>query len=143
MIAPRREPGYMASNARTWFYETPENNAYWIQERVNSTLWMARLTEVYFVAEQTEAPFRMSAVWHDKPLIIEWEPGKWFRLTTLEAVPSIVRAFSNILQIPVTLTFTDVQGQTITEWHRDGGETRWREIQGNPIYQSPVRLSAQ
>lgn len=132
----------MATNARTWFYETPENSPYLLQERVNSTLWMARLWDVSFVAEQTTAPYRMTATRKGQHLVIEWEPGKWLRLTTEAAAPSVVSAFSNILQIPATLTYTDGNGQIITEWHRDGGTARWREIQGNPIYQSPIRLDS-
>jgi hypothetical protein len=132
----------MATNARTWFYNTPENNPYLLQERVNSTLWMARLNNVFFITEQAEAPFQMAAEWHDLTLLIEWEPGKWFRLVTTQDVPAFVAAFSNILQMPAALTYTDIEGRIVTEWHRDGGETRWREIQGNPTYQSPVRLSS-
>jgi hypothetical protein len=131
----------MATNARTWFYETPENNAYYLQERVNGTLWMARLTDLFFVTDRAEAPFRMSATWQDNPLAIEWEPGEWLRMTSPADVPLVVSAFSNILQLKAALTYTDVDGQIITEWHRDGGAARWREIQGNPTYQSPVRLS--
>jgi hypothetical protein len=131
----------MATNASTWFYHTPENNPYILQERVNSTLWMARLTDVYFVAEQTEAPFRMTAVYQGQPLVMEWEPDRWLRLTTTSAIPAVLTALSNVLQIPASLTYTDGSGKIITEWHRDGGDTRWQEIQGNPIFQSPVQLS--
>lgn len=131
----------MASSARTWFYEVPENRPYWLQERVNSTLWMARLMDVYFVTERAEAPFRMAAVWKGKPLVIEWEPKQWFRLSAAQDAPAVVAAFSNILQMPTALTYTSSDGQVITEWHRDGGEARWREIQGNPTFQSPVRLN--
>lgn len=131
----------MATNARTWFYETPENNAYLLQERVNTTLWMARLLDVYFTAENTEPPFRMTGFWQGTPLVIEWQPGQWFRLVAPRDVPAIIAAFSNILQIPASLTYTDIEGRIITEWHRDGGEAQWREIQGNPTYQSPVRLN--
>lgn len=131
----------MASNAGSWFYETPEANPYLLQERVNSNLWMARLWDLYFVTVQAEAPFAMKAKWHDQPISMAWQPGQWLRLTSEEAVPLVSVAFSNILQIPATLTYTDVDGKTINEWHRDGGEARWREIQGNPTFQSPVRLS--
>ncbi|GAB4574992.1 MAG: hypothetical protein Kow0077_24300 [Anaerolineae bacterium] len=130
----------MATNARTWFYETPENSPYLLQERVNSTLWMARLWDVYFITESATEPYRMTATWQGHPLTIEWETGKWFRLIADTDVPTVVSAFSNVLQIPATFTYTDTNGRIITEWHRDGGEARWREIQGNPIYQSPLRL---
>lgn len=131
----------MATNARTWFYQTPEKNPYLLQERVNGTLWMARLWDVYFVTERAEPPFRMSAVYHGTPLMIEWEPGKWFRLTAPQSLPGVITAFSNILQLPASLMYTDNHGMVVTEWHRDGGHERWREIQGNPMYQSVVRLN--
>jgi len=131
----------MATNARTWFYQTPENNPYLLQERVNGTLWMARFWDVYFITERAEPPFRMSAVYKGLPLVIEWEPNKWFRLTAPQSVPDVISAFSNVLQMPAALMYTDNRGMAITEWHRDGGEARWREIQGNPMYQSPLRLS--
>ena len=130
----------MASSARTWFYNTPESQPYLLQERVNSNVWMARLMDLYFVTERAQAPFRLSAVWQGKPITIEWEPNKWFRLIAVQDAPAVAAAFSNILQMPAALAYTSIDGQIITEWHRDGGEARWREIQGNPSYQSPVRL---
>ncbi|MBN2471337.1 MAG: hypothetical protein JXN59_11475 [Anaerolineae bacterium] len=132
----------MATNARTWFYEPPEPNAYLLQERVNGTLWMARLSDIFFVAEQVEAPYRMSATWQGHPLLIEWETGQWLRMESDATLPVVIGAFSNVLQIPATLSYMDRTGRVITEWHRDGGNTRWREIQGNPTYQNPVRLGS-
>lgn len=132
----------MASNSTTWFHETPENNPYLLQERVNGNLWMARLWSLYFVTEQAEAPFRMVAQYNEAPLTLEWEPGKWLRLRSDQAVPSVATAFSNILQIPASLTYTDIEGKIITEWHSDGGAAQWQKIQGNPSYQNPVRLNA-
>ncbi len=133
----------MATNARTWFYETPEKSAYLLQERVNGNLWMARLSDVYFVAEQAEPPYRMTAVWQGHPLTLEWETGKWLRLSSDASLPAVIGAFSNVLQIPATLTYLDsTTGRVITEWHRDGGNTRWREIQGNPSYHNPARLGS-
>lgn len=130
----------MASSSRTWFYDTPENNAYLLQERVNSNLWMARVSGVFFVAETTEPPFRMTTTWQGQQLTLEWEPGAWLRLTSEAEASGIASAFSNILQLPAAFTYTDNTGQVITEWHTDGGDARWREIQGNPSFQSPVRL---
>jgi hypothetical protein len=131
----------MASNAGTWFYSTPDNKPFMLQERVNSNLWMARLFDTYFTAESVESPFRMSSPYRGQTLVIEWEPGKWLRLTTSKIVPLVVGAFSNILQIPAALTYTNIDGQVVTEWHADGGDAQWRQIQGNPIFQSPVRLN--
>jgi hypothetical protein len=131
----------MASNAGTWFYETPQGSPYLLQERVNSNLWMARLWNLYFVTEQAQSPYRMSTRWGGQTLVIEWEPRKWLRLIAEKDAPTVLAAFSNILHIPATLTYTHIDGKIITEWHRDGGEARWHEIQGNPTYQSPVRFS--
>lgn len=131
----------MATTARTWFYNTPEQQPYLLQERVNGTAWANRLMDVYFVTERAEVPFKMSGQWQGQALIIEWEPNQWFRLTCAQDVPNVVAAFSNILQLPAALTYTDFDGKIITEWHRDGGEARWRDIQGNPTFQSPVRLN--
>ncbi len=132
----------MATNARTWFYETPENSPYLLQERVNGTLWMARLQDVYFAADSATAPFSMSATWQGRPVSIQWEPGQWFRLTADGQAHALVTAFSSILQIPHVMTYTDLNGSAVTEWHRDGGDARWREIQGNPMYQNPARLGS-
>jgi hypothetical protein len=132
----------MATNARTWFYQTPENNPYLLQERVNGTLWMARLQDVYFAAENTSVPFSMGATWQGHRVNIQWEPGKWFRLSSAGSAPALVTAFSSILQIPHMMTYTDPTGTLVTEWHRDGGDARWREIQGNPMYQGPARLGS-
>ena len=67
----------MATNARTWFYQTPENNPYLLQERVNGTLWMARFWDVYFITERAEPPFCMSAVYKGLPLVIERHGRRW------------------------------------------------------------------
>lgn len=130
----------MASNSGTWFYDTPTGSAYLLQERVNSNFWMARFSDVYFIAETTAPPFRMTTHWQGQPAQIEWEPGTWLRLYSPQDTPNLVSALSNILQLPAVLTYTDPEQRIVTEWHRDGGEARWREIQGNPTYQSPVRL---
>jgi hypothetical protein len=130
----------MAATARTWFYTMPESSPYLLQERVNGTVWMNRLTEVYFVTERAEAPFQMRGEWRGQTLVIAWHPEQWFRLTGERETPDVVAAFSNILRLPAALTYTDSDGKIITEWHRDGGEARWREIQGNPTYQNPERL---
>ena len=132
----------MASNSETWFYKTPTGSPYLLQERVNSNLWIARLWDLYFVTERAESPFQMKATWHGQTLVLTWEPGKWLRLVTEKNALAVVTAFSNILQLPAALTYTDNDGKIVTEWHRDGGDERWREIQGNPTYQSPVRLNA-
>ncbi|MBN1965800.1 MAG: hypothetical protein JW910_14205 [Anaerolineae bacterium] len=131
----------MASNSGSWFYQTPTGSAYMLQERVNSNLWMARLWGVYFMTDSATPPFSMHGQWQGQTLSIEWEPGEWLRLYSQQDAPDIVNAFSNILQLPAVLTFTDPEQRIVTEWHRDGGEARWRQIQGNPTFQSPVRLN--
>lgn len=126
--------------ARSWFYETPDARPYLLQERVNLTMWMNRLQDVYFVTEQAEPPLRMSADWQGHHVTIEWLPNRWFRLTADGDVAPMIAAFSNALMLPAAFSYNNAAGQVITEWHRDGGEQRWSEIQGNPAFQTPVRL---
>jgi hypothetical protein len=45
-----------------------------------------------------------------------------------------------ILKMRPALTYQDTDGMFVVEWHTDGGEARWREVQGQPQYQSLRRL---
>jgi hypothetical protein len=37
----------MTTTAHTWFYTKPENNAYALAERVRTTLWDARIGNIW------------------------------------------------------------------------------------------------
>lgn len=130
----------MATDARTWFYSTPEPRPYYIEERVNSTLWKNRLQNLYMSCTQHTAPFRMEGRWYDMPVTFEWEPGKYFILRTSKESKELVGVLRQILMMPPVLSYLDSEGMYTVEWQTDGGETRWREVQGNPHYQGVRRF---
>lgn len=130
----------MTTNANTWFYNEPEHDAYLIEERVNHSLWNARLSFLYFDCINAEPPFRMVSEWKGQPVEIEWEVGKLFTLRTQEEMPALRRGFSLALGLqPASLAYQDVDDMYVTEWHVDGGEERWREIQGQARFRHPQR----
>ena len=52
----------------------------------------------------------------------------------------IIGVMRQILKMRPALTYQDTDGMFVVEWHTDGGEGRWREVQGQPQYQSLRRL---
>ena len=137
----------MSTNARSWFYNEPEHNAFLITERVNGTFWQARYMQVNWRCVQAEPPFRVEGFFDAHPVAMEWVPGEWLSLIASgEADPDQLAALvevisKRVLGLPATLTFGDPDGHTVYEWHRDGGHERWREIQGKPAYVRPHRLT--
>jgi hypothetical protein len=131
----------MATDARTWFYTTPTPRPYYIEERVNHTLWQNRLANIHMTCTQAETPIRMEGRWHDEmPVTFEWQPGKWFILKTGEESKELIGVMRQILMFRPSFMYRDPEGMTTIEWHTDGGEERWREIQGKPAFQSLRRL---
>ena len=49
----------MATNSRTWFYSRPEPRPYYIEERVNHTLWNHRIQSVFMSCTQAANPIKM------------------------------------------------------------------------------------
>ena len=134
----------MSSNAGTWFYQEPENQPYMVTERLNSTFWGARLTDTYWKCLQTESPYQAEGYLGDHVMLLEWVPQQWLRLTAPEAVEMerIVRGLNErILGVGATLTYKDKEGHRIYEWHLDGGDERWSEVQGRPEFMQPKRLT--
>lgn len=135
----------MSTNASTWFYREPERDPYLIEERVNHTLWDARMPFLYFDCVSAEPPFRMVGEWHGATLEMEWEPGRVLILRAAKDLPEkelprLRRGFSLVLGIhPPSLAYEDLDGRLVTEWHTDGGEKRWQEIQGQSRYRNPKR----
>ncbi len=130
----------MSTDASTWFYNEPEHDAYLIEERVNHTLWAARLYFLYLDCTGAEPPFSMVGEWEGRQIEIEWDPNKLFVLRTPEETPALRRGISLVLGIrPATLAYEDPNGVHVTEWHVDGGDARWREIQGKVRYRNPKR----
>jgi hypothetical protein len=45
-----------------------------------------------------------------------------------------------LLGLKPNFTYQDTEGLFVVEWHTDGGETRWKEIQGDPGFQGLRRM---
>lgn len=131
----------MATDSRTWFYTTPQARPYFIEERVNHTLWKNRLTNIHMVCTKADVPIRMEGRWHNEmPVTFEWEPGKYFILRMGEESKEIIGVMRQILMFRPAFMYQDTDGMYVVEWHIDGGEVRWKEIQGKPQYQGARRL---
>lgn len=131
----------MATDSRTWFYTTPEPRPFFIEERVNHTLWKNRLQNIYLTCTRAEPPIRMEGRWYDMPVTLEWQPGRWFTLRTPQQSKELIGVLRQVLMLKPSLEYQDGEGQVVVEWHTDGGDNRWRELQGNPGYQGLRRLS--
>lgn len=137
----------MSTNARSWFYNEPEHNAFLISERVNGTFWQARYMEINWRCVQVEPPFRVEGYLGCCLIAMEWVPDAWLSLIAsgeadADQLATLVEIISKrVLGQPASLTYGDSDGRTVYEWHRDGGVERWSEIQGKPIYVRPRRLN--
>jgi hypothetical protein len=131
-----RHPGEhrMTTNSRTWFYNEPEHRPYYIEERVNQTLWANRLGSIYLDCVRAEPPFRMEGEWKGINVVIEWLPKTWFTLHTSVEEPTLLRAFAQVLQFPPTLSFSDEEGDFVVEWHRTDAAKRLQEVKGQARY---------
>ncbi len=131
----------MATDARTWFYTTPEPRPYYIEERVNHSLWKNRLQGLFMSCTQATSPILMEGHYHDLPVSFEFQPGKYFILRTIQEEKALTGIIRQMLWMKPVLMYINPDGNHVIEWHTDGGEARWREIQGNPHYQGARRLS--
>lgn len=132
----------MATDSRSWFYTTPDARPYFIEERVNHTLWKNRLANIYMHCTQATAPIRMEGRWQgEMPITFEWQPGSYFILRTGEESKEFIGVMRQILMMKPSFGYVDNEGMHVVEWHVDGGAQRLREIQGNPGYQGLKRLS--
>jgi hypothetical protein len=131
----------MATDAKTWFYSTPEPRPYYIEERVNHTLWKNRVQGLYMSCTQATVPIQMEGTWKEMPVFFEWKPGDYFILRTDRESKELIGLVRQVLfNLRPTLTYEDPQGMHVVEWHTDGGEKRWREVQGNPQFQGLRKL---
>ena len=88
----------MSTDSRTWFYTTPEPRPYFIEERVNHTLWKNRLANLYMVCTQASAPIKMEGRWQNEmPVTFEWVPGQYFILRTGEESKEIIGVMRQVL----------------------------------------------
>lgn len=131
----------MSTSSRTWFYSKPEPRPYYIEERVNHTLWRNRVQGLYMSCTQVEDPIRMEGTWNGMPVIFEWEPGNYFILRMGEERKELVAVMRQILLgLKPSFAYQDLDGLYAVEWHTDESEERWKQIQGDPRYQGLRRL---
>jgi hypothetical protein len=130
----------MATTARTWFYTTPEPRPYYIEERVNHTLWQNRLQTLFMQCTQATVPIKMEGNWQGNIVRFEWRPGKYFTLQMAEENRELIGVVRQMLMMRPVLSYTDPEGMTVVEWHTNGSEDRLKELQGNPQYQGLRRL---
>ncbi len=130
----------MAATAASWFYRTPESNAYLLAERVNGTFWDNRLGGILLTAIKSDAPFTLIGTYLGADVRMEWEPNKWMRLSTNPASPALVDGLANILRRKPDLRFDEAGGETVWEWWLDGADKRWQELQGKAAFGTSMRL---
>jgi hypothetical protein len=124
----------MSTNAWTWFFNEPENQAYLITERLNATFWQARVVNIYWHCTQDTAPFQAAGYAGDQVLGLSWQPGEWLslRVPTGFDEEDLVRAITHrILTVPPTLTYEQSSSQ-VYEWVLDGAQSRYAELQADP-----------
>lgn len=130
----------MATDSRTWFYTTPEPRPYYIEERVNATLWKNRLQNIFMQCTSWKSPITMEGRWYDLPVQFEFQPGNYFILRMSKESKEFIGVLRQILMLKPAISYQDTNGMYVVEWHTDGGVERWREIQGQPQYQGARRL---
>lgn len=135
----------MSANAGSWFFTQPEEQAFLISERINGTFWQARVYEVYWTCTKETAPYTAEGILPDgTPISLEWEAGKWLAIKAsadydLSKIVDMVA--ERVLMTPVSVTYLDADGNRGYEWHLEGGEQRWGQIQGIARYSQLERLS--
>jgi len=131
----------MTTTAQTWFYTKPEENAYAIGERVRTTLWEARIGDIWLDTVRAESPHLMRGRYNSAEIEMEWEAGKWLALRTCPGAPALADKISQVLRLKPAITYHMPEGWRAWEWHTDGGDKRWQAIQGIPNYDQPQRLN--
>lgn len=131
----------MATDARTWFYSTPEPRPYYIEERVNHTLWKNRLQGLFMSCTQATVPIKMQGDWNGMPVQFEWKPGTYFILRSGEKRRELIGVVRQMLfNLTPAFEYEDPSGMHVVEWHTDNVDARWAEIQGNPQFQGLRRI---
>ena len=130
----------MATSSRTWFYTTPEPRPYFIEERINHTLWKNRLQGMYMTCTSATSPITMEGNWYGISVEFMWVPGDHFILRTSEERKDLIGVLRQMLMLRPALAYMDENGNHVVEWHMDGGERRWKELQGAAGYQALERL---
>jgi hypothetical protein len=134
---PQEDRNFMATNASTWFYTTPEYDRYLIEERVNHTFWNNRITGLTLYCTHAEPPFRMEGEWRGRPVTIEWVPKETFTLITENSgdePEALIIGIKEILGLLPSISYVDSSGTLTAEWHVMGGDERARQIESNASY---------
>ena len=133
----------MSTNARTWFYQEPEKNAFAIVERLNGTFWQARVVQVIFTAcVQMDPPVKVQGFWRDETIEVEWQPKEWFALRAKADPADLLAHVTHIVGMKPAFRYEDPDGRHVIEWHRDAAQSqsRWQSLQGQPAYKGVQRL---
>ncbi len=126
----------MVTDARTWFYSTPEPRPFYIEERVNHTLWKNRLQGLHMSCTQATVPIKMEGDWDGMLVSFEWQPGAYFILRSGERRKELIGVMRQmLLNFKPSFEYRDPDGMHIVEWHTDGGAERWSQLQGDPQFQ--------
>ncbi len=136
----------MSSNAGTWFYSTPEHDAFMVTERLNASFWQARMVEATWRCVQAEegAPFRAYGYAGDLVLEMEWIPGDWLSLrmpAQFDVEGYVDGVTSRILAIKPSAIYEDRNGRVAYEWYTELNSPRWKVLQGNAEYIKLRRLA--
>ncbi len=130
----------MTTTSKTWFYSTPEKNAYAIGERVRTNFWDARFGGVWLDAVRTEPPILMKGSYQGSRVELEWLPGVWCILRANPANDALAVGVGNILSFKPAFKYEDPRGNTVWEWRLGDLNARWQAIQGKPEFGKLQRL---
>ena len=130
----------MATSARSWFYSTPEPRPYYIEERVNHTLWRNRMQGISMTCTQATVPIQMHGRWRDMPVNFEWQPGAYFILRSGEEARELIGVMRQVLMTRPHFAYTDAAGQFVVEWQLQEAEARWGALRNNNALRGLQRL---
>ena len=130
----------MTTTAKTWFYNTPEKNAYAIGERVRTNFWDARFGGIWLDAVRAEPPFLMTGQYQNSKVELEWQPSQWCMLRTAPESSALATGVANILGFKPAFKYEDPKGNAVWEWRLSDVNARWQALQGRPEYGKLERL---
>lgn len=127
----------MTTNASTWFFNEPEHRAYLIEERVNQSLWANRINGAQLKCIHAEPPFRMTGVWNNLPITLEWIPNDYVMLSVggdHANVESLLIGFKEVLGFVPTISYLTPEQTFVAEWRRASASQQVEAIERNPKY---------
>ena len=123
-----------------WFYDYSSHSGHVIGERVRLSLWDSGLFDLWLDVVSSNPPYKMSGNYKGDPVEIEWLPGEWLRLRSGSSQSVIVDRITRLLAMKPSWMYGYANIDVVWEWYLVDSEERWREISGNPIYQSPKHI---